>query len=244
FRPGPVFTNVLLADEINRTPPKTQAALLEAMQEAQVSVDGVSHPLPQPFLVVATQNPIEYEGTYPLPEAQLDRFLLKVDVGYPTVADEEAILRLAHRGVAPATLEQVQAAAGPATPSPPPWPRSPSPAERSGPPRHESDAPARSAPGRRRPRLSLPAGGAAGPRHPRAAGRGGRRRHGRPAAAPAGAVGAPGPGPGGGGRTRRRRRRRRGRGPGPPARPARPRPRSPRGGRAAHRPARPPASGA
>ena len=114
FRPGPVFTNVLLADEINRTPPKTQAALLEAMQEAQVSVDGVSHPLPQPFLVVATQNPIEYEGTYPLPEAQLDRFLLKVDVGYPTVADEEAILRLAHRGVAPATLEQVQAAAGPA----------------------------------------------------------------------------------------------------------------------------------
>ena len=84
------------------------------MQEAQVSVDGVSHPLPQPFLVVATQNPIEYEGTYPLPEAQLDRFLLKVDVGYPTVADEEAILRLAHRGVAPATLEQVQAAAGPA----------------------------------------------------------------------------------------------------------------------------------
>jgi MoxR-like ATPase len=114
FRPGPVFTNVLLADEINRTPPKTQAALLEAMQEAQVSVDGVSHPLPHPFLVVATQNPIEYEGTYPLPEAQLDRFLLKVDVGYPTVADEEAILRLAHRGVAPATLEEVRVAAGPA----------------------------------------------------------------------------------------------------------------------------------
>ncbi len=111
FRPGPVFTNVLLADEINRTPPKTQAALLEAMQEAQVSVDGVSHPLPQPFLVVATQNPIEYEGTYPLPEAQLDRFLLKVDVGYPTVAEEEAILRLGHRGVAPATLDDVQVAA-------------------------------------------------------------------------------------------------------------------------------------
>jgi len=111
FRPGPVFTNVLLADEINRTPPKTQAALLEAMQEAQVSVDGVSHPLPQPFLVVATQNPIEYEGTYPLPEAQLDRFLLKVDVGYPSVADEEAILRLAHRGVTPITLEAVQVAA-------------------------------------------------------------------------------------------------------------------------------------
>jgi MoxR-like ATPase len=113
FRPGPVFTNVLLADEINRTPPKTQAALLEAMQEAQVSVDGVSHPLPQPFLVVATQNPIEYEGTYPLPEAQLDRFLLKVDVGYPTVAEEEAILRLAHRGVSPATLEEVRVAATP-----------------------------------------------------------------------------------------------------------------------------------
>jgi MoxR-like ATPase len=111
FRPGPVFTNVLLADEINRTPPKTQAALLEAMQEAQVSVDGISHPLPQPFLVVATQNPIEYEGTYPLPEAQLDRFLLKIDVGYPTVAEEEAILRLGHRGVAPATLDDVQVAA-------------------------------------------------------------------------------------------------------------------------------------
>jgi MoxR-like ATPase len=111
FRPGPVFTNVLLADEINRTPPKTQAALLEAMQEAQVSVDGVSHPLPQPFLVVATQNPIEYEGTYPLPEAQLDRFLLKIDVGYPTAAEEEAILRLGHRGVAPATLDDVQVAA-------------------------------------------------------------------------------------------------------------------------------------
>src|SRR5256885_3211329 len=112
FRPGPVFTNVLLADEINRTPPKTQAALLEAMQEAQVSVDGVSHPLPQPFLVVATQNPIEYEGTYPLPEAQLDRFLLKIDVGYPSAAEEEAILRLGHRGVTPATLADVQAAAG------------------------------------------------------------------------------------------------------------------------------------
>ena len=111
FRPGPVFTNVLLADEINRTPPKTQAALLEAMQEAQVSVDGVSHPLPQPFLVVATQNPIEYEGTYPLPEAQLDRFLLKVNVGYPTAAEEQAILRLGHRGVAPATLDDVEVAA-------------------------------------------------------------------------------------------------------------------------------------
>ncbi len=82
--PGPVFTNVLLADEINRTPPKTQAALLEAMQEAQVRVDGEPHRLPTPFIVIATQNPIEYEGTYPLPEAQLDRFLLQVDVGYPS----------------------------------------------------------------------------------------------------------------------------------------------------------------
>ena len=81
FRPGPVFTNILLADEINRTPPKTQAALLEAMQEGQVTVDATGHPLPSPFLVVATQNPIEYEGTYPLPEAQLDRFLMQIEVG-------------------------------------------------------------------------------------------------------------------------------------------------------------------
>jgi len=109
FRPGPVFTNLVLADEINRTPPKTQAALLEAMQERQVSVDGVARPLPEPFLVVATQNPIEYEGTYPLPEAQLDRFLAKLDVGYPSADDEAAVLRLAHKGVAPATLEDVHA---------------------------------------------------------------------------------------------------------------------------------------
>ncbi|MGQ0802311.1 MAG: AAA family ATPase [Actinomycetota bacterium] len=108
FRPGPVFTHVLLADEINRTPPKTQAALLESMQERQVSVDGVAHPLPDPFLVVATQNPIEYEGTYPLPEAQLDRFLVKIDVGYPDEAGEAAMLRLAHHGVTPATLDDVQ----------------------------------------------------------------------------------------------------------------------------------------
>jgi MoxR-like ATPase len=111
FRSGPVFSNLLLADEINRTPPKTQAALLEAMQEGQVSVDGVSHPLPDPFLVVATQNPIEYEGTYPLPEAQLDRFLVKIDVGYPSPTDEVAILRLAHRGVTPITLDDVVAVA-------------------------------------------------------------------------------------------------------------------------------------
>jgi MoxR-like ATPase len=109
FRAGPVFTNVLLADEINRTPPKTQAALLEAMQEAQVSVDGEAHPLPEPFVVIATQNPIEYEGTYPLPEAQLDRFLVKVDVGYPDEEAELALLRLDHRGVTPATLDDVVA---------------------------------------------------------------------------------------------------------------------------------------
>jgi MoxR-like ATPase len=111
FRAGPVFTHVLLADEINRTPPKTQAALLEAMQERQVSVDGEARPLPDPFLVIATQNPIEYEGTYPLPEAQLDRFLVKVDVGYPEERDEIGMLRLAHRGVMPATVEDVRAVA-------------------------------------------------------------------------------------------------------------------------------------
>ena len=110
FRPGPVFTNVLLADEINRTPPKTQAALLEAMQERQVSVDGQPHALPDPFLVVATQNPIEYEGTYPLPEAQLDRFLMKIDVGYPSEADERSILGLGHRGVTPRQLPSVERA--------------------------------------------------------------------------------------------------------------------------------------
>jgi MoxR-like ATPase len=92
FRPGPVFTNLLLADEINRTPPKTQAALLEAMEERQVSVDGNPHPLPAPFLVAATQNPVEYEGTYPLPEAQLDRFMLKLTVPLPERADEISIL--------------------------------------------------------------------------------------------------------------------------------------------------------
>jgi MoxR-like ATPase len=93
FRRGPVFTNLLLADEINRTPPKTQAALLEAMAERQVSVDGVSRPLPDPFMVAATQNPVEYEGTYPLPEAQLDRFLLKVTLDLPGREDEMEILR-------------------------------------------------------------------------------------------------------------------------------------------------------
>jgi MoxR-like ATPase len=92
FRPGPVFTNLLLADEINRAPPKTQAALLEAMQERQVTIEGVTHPLERPFLVLATQNPIEYEGTYPLPEAQLDRFVLRTGFGYPTVDEEWEIL--------------------------------------------------------------------------------------------------------------------------------------------------------
>ena len=92
FRPGPIFTNLLLADEINRAPPKTQAALLEAMQERQVTIEGVTHPLAPPFLVLATQNPIEYEGTYPLPEAQLDRFLLRIGVGYPEREQEWDVL--------------------------------------------------------------------------------------------------------------------------------------------------------
>ena len=92
FQPGPVFANVLLADEVNRTPPKTQAALLEAMQEGQVTVDGESHPLPDPFLVLATQNPVEYEGTYPLPEAQVDRFMVRLSMGYPNAADEAGML--------------------------------------------------------------------------------------------------------------------------------------------------------
>ena len=92
FRPGPIFTNLLLGDEINRAPPKTQAALLEAMQERQVTIEGVTHQLGPPFLVIATQNPIEYEGTYPLPEAQLDRFLLRTAFGYPAREDEVAVL--------------------------------------------------------------------------------------------------------------------------------------------------------
>jgi MoxR-like ATPase len=99
FRPGPIFANLLLADEINRAPPKTQAALLESMQERQVTIEGVTHPLEPPFVVLATQNPIEYEGTYPLPEAQLDRFLLRIGVGYPTRDDEWRVLeRRVERG--------------------------------------------------------------------------------------------------------------------------------------------------
>ena len=92
FIPGPVFVNLLLADEINRATPRTQSALLEAMQEQQVTIDGVTRPLPRPFLVLATQNPIEYEGTFPLPEAQLDRFLIHITVGYPSHADEKTIM--------------------------------------------------------------------------------------------------------------------------------------------------------
>ena len=92
FRPGPIFTNLLLGDEINRAPPKTQAALLEAMQERQVTIEGTTHQLARPFLVLATQNPIEYEGTYPLPEAQLDRFLLRVSFGYPVAGEEWEVL--------------------------------------------------------------------------------------------------------------------------------------------------------
>ena len=92
FNPGPIFVNILLADEINRATPRTQAALLEAMQEQQVTVDGVTRDLPRPFLVLATQNPIEYEGTFPLPEAQLDRFLMRISLGYPTRTDERQIL--------------------------------------------------------------------------------------------------------------------------------------------------------
>ena len=112
FRPGPVFTNVLLADEINRTPPKTQAALLEAMQEQQVSVEGEPRPLPDPFVVIATQNPIEYDGTYPLPEAQLDRFLVRVDVTYPSEEDEVRMLSLPRAGVGPGALDSIRPVAG------------------------------------------------------------------------------------------------------------------------------------
>ena len=104
FRAGPLFANLVLADEINRTPPKTQAALLEAMEERQVTVEGEAHPLPSPFLVVATQNPIEFEGTYPLPEAQLDRFLLKLRVGYPGAEPEKEVLRMHHQGRDPHDL--------------------------------------------------------------------------------------------------------------------------------------------
>lgn len=114
FREGPVFTNILLADEINRTPPKTQASLLEAMEEHQVSVDGVSRKLPAPFMVAATQNPVEYEGTYPLPEAQLDRFLLKLTMDLPSRDDEIEVIRRHSLGFDPQDLHGagVRAVAG------------------------------------------------------------------------------------------------------------------------------------
>ena len=112
FRAGPVFTNLMLADEINRTPPKTQAALLEAMEERQVSVDGHPRPLPDPFIVAATQNPIEYEGTYQLPEAQLDRFLLKLNVPLPPRDQEIAILSRHAHGFDPRDLSAIRPVAG------------------------------------------------------------------------------------------------------------------------------------
>jgi MoxR-like ATPase len=114
FRPGPVFTNLLLADEINRTPPKTQASLLESMEERQVSVDGTPRDLPDPFVVCATQNPVEYEGTYPLPEAQLDRFLLKLTVPLPGRDDEIKVVAAHDSGFDPHDLSALQPVAGPA----------------------------------------------------------------------------------------------------------------------------------
>ncbi|MGW0005701.1 MULTISPECIES: AAA family ATPase [Nocardia] len=113
FRRGPVFTHMLLADEVNRTPPKTQAALLEAMAEGQVSIDGETFPLPQPFIVLATDNPIEYEGTYPLPEAQLDRFAIQLRLGYLSEQDEtQMIRRRLERGAVPPQVGQVVDAKG------------------------------------------------------------------------------------------------------------------------------------
>ena len=165
FREGPVFTNLLLADEINRTPPKTQAALLEAMEERQVSIDGAVHPLPDPFIVVATQNPVEYEGTYPLPEAQLDRFLFKLHVGYPTAEQEVEVLARHDRGLDPHDI----AAAGRRT------------GRRSGRPRGGPGRDRRLA--RRAPGARLPRRAVAG--HPRLAGVDPRRvapRQRRPAA--------------------------------------------------------------
>ncbi|SEG66585.1 MoxR-like ATPase [Nonomuraea solani] len=111
FREGPVFTNLLLADEINRTPPKTQAALLEAMEERQVSVEGSARPLPDPFVVCATQNPVEYEGTYQLPEAQLDRFLLKLTVPLPPRDQEISVLERHSRGFDPRDLSEIKTVA-------------------------------------------------------------------------------------------------------------------------------------
>src|SRR3712207_3665227 len=105
FLPGPVFTNILLADEINRATPRTQSALLEVMEEKQVTVDGISRPVPKPFFVIATQNPIEYQGTFPLPEAQMDRFILSLSLGYPTEEEELQMLQRHQDGMAVSELE-------------------------------------------------------------------------------------------------------------------------------------------
>lgn len=107
FRKGPIFASIVLADEVNRTPPKTQSALLEAMSEYQISMDGVTYQLPSPFMVIATQNPIEYEGTYVLPESQLDRFMLRVEIGYPPAEDEVRIMRRHHSHKVVNNLEPV-----------------------------------------------------------------------------------------------------------------------------------------
>jgi MoxR-like ATPase len=107
FRPGPAFCNILLTDEINRATPRTQSALLEAMGEGQVTVDGVTYTLPKPFLVLATQNPIEFEGTFPLPEAQMDRFLMRISLGYPNLADEDAMMQMQQLAHPIETLQQV-----------------------------------------------------------------------------------------------------------------------------------------
>ncbi len=106
FKPGPIFANILLADEINRATPRTQSALLEAMGESQVTVDGATYPLPDPFLLLATQNPIEFEGTFPLPEAQMDRFLCRMKIGYPEMTDEDAMMRMQQHSHPINTLQQ------------------------------------------------------------------------------------------------------------------------------------------
>ncbi|MBI5894140.1 MAG: MoxR family ATPase [Deltaproteobacteria bacterium] len=107
FKPGPIFANIVLADEINRTTPKTQSALLEAMNDRQVSVEKATHPLPKPFMVLATQNPLEYEGTYPLPESQIDRFMMRIRIGYPSPNGEKAILLSSANDLLPQNLEPV-----------------------------------------------------------------------------------------------------------------------------------------
>jgi MoxR-like ATPase len=107
FKPGPIFANIVLADEINRTTPKTQSALLEAMNESQVTIENVTYPLPRPFMVLATQNPIEHHGTYPLPESQLDRFLMRIEIGYPDAAAEKEILKRYSNGHQPFSVEAV-----------------------------------------------------------------------------------------------------------------------------------------